>query len=329
MLRPLIRRLSEAASNEVERARVAILVQIDDWARMGSKLETTVPALRILKAADDAAYPELGCLVLENALVDGLYDFDPPRAPTMDIRSEGLTPLLVELREMVLGATSSDGVLRARIRCAVADANLPLAADKSAVDAAYAPITNDAEVGAFVRASGLVKSRRAYAHAQHGDPEAAQRWWSGCIRDSSEHHYYGDARAAMRSIAELSSDYGVLPASISDLASALPNRDQILESGWKPELDATMETLRGNFRSAFTEARRWIWETRLGGSLQLEREALALLGDILDGAGAHDRALAAYISAGAHEKSEAIAQRVDVVDISCWLGAQAIDDAQR
>ncbi len=126
-------------------------------------------------------------MTVEHALVDGLFDFDPPRSLSAGVRSEDLSGDLGTLRHL-LGATTSpsDAVLRARLDCAVAEASLRLSSGPAAVDAAYSAVAAVAMQSGYLHATGLAKSRLAYAHAQRGGYEAALTWWRSSIKDACE-----------------------------------------------------------------------------------------------------------------------------------------------
>jgi hypothetical protein len=309
LMTPQLKALAEVSKTEVQEAKRSVLLQIANWPEQGSKLSTTVPALRTLAAAQDQTLPELYCYVIENALVDGLFDSEASQ-------------LLQELINIADQLPLAEPQMRARIDCCVADARLPIDAGVAAVNTMYETITTAADAGSYLQAGGFVKARRAYAHAMQGDLAGAEAWWTRAIRDSGEAGFYGDTRAALRSLVDVRFDHGLLSGPIQNIAAALPNRQQLLSIGWNPQIDALAAAHEAELPAAFSDARRWLWETRLAGSLQLERTALELLGDILAAAKADERAVAAYIAAGAYKKVKKFAESTQVLDIGYWIGTR-------
>ena len=68
-----------------------------------------------MAAADpDAAF--LACIILEQALVDGWFDLDPPHS--LVTPDGNTTDLLTRLRQSANGLSCNDVVIRARLACA-------------------------------------------------------------------------------------------------------------------------------------------------------------------------------------------------------------------
>jgi hypothetical protein len=263
----------------LERSKLAVLYGIASWYEQGSALATTVPALRELIEEQDRHAALLCCLVLEDALVDGLYDFDPPLAIMVDVDGD-TDQYLGELRVMAAASDGSNAVLRARLRVAVADAALLVDASSEEVDQAYCDVLEDALAGRFLRARGLVTSRAAYAFAIRGDTRRAENLWRQSILVSSEDRFYGDARNAMRASVRLAGDSGQFPSTGLDaVVSALPNRRRLLAGAHDPSLSAFEAAHNDKLVDAVGETRRYLWESRLAGHLQRDGLVGTRLGD--------------------------------------------------
>ncbi|TQC46534.1 hypothetical protein EEB14_25685 [Rhodococcus sp. WS4] len=314
--------LKNVADSITEKAKYTLLSELAEWNEQASHLSTSVPALRELETNRDPAHPELCCMILENALVDGLYDFTPPHSSFVDTSDGDPTPLLIELSDMAGRLTPSDPILRARIACGVADSSLRLNADPSEVDAAYRDIVLAATAGGFLEANGLTAARHAYALAVRGERTTAQMWWQRSILDSCEAGYYGDALSAFRSISDIVFDHGNFPNSIQNVVAAFPNRRKLLaNSSYDPHLSALDLAHQQKLPDAFGDTRRYLREVRLSGSLSHERQAMSLLADVLVAAEQPGPALFAYVAAGEGKKAEELAHRLAPVDISKWIAS--------
>ena len=183
-LQTLLDPLESYAQTESQKAKLALAAWIGAWSEQASRLEYTIPALKVLESEPDPLHSELCCLVLENALVDGLYDFDPPRSITRSIPTEGLAGWLTQLTDMARRAAPSDSLLRARLDCAIADSSLLLSDPPEDVTAVYWDLVDRASTAGYLRAGGLVMSRCAYAYAVRGDLQNARRWWQRSILES-------------------------------------------------------------------------------------------------------------------------------------------------
>ncbi|WP_188197567.1 hypothetical protein [Nonomuraea sp. SYSU D8015] len=308
--------------NPVQQARLSVLARVADWPEHGSDLATCVPALRELAAAGDPHAPLLCCLVLEQALVDGLFDTASPRPIVGDVGygQDGVPDVLAELRALAAAAEASDVVLRARLRCAVADAGLTVSSSSSEVQAAYGELIDAGLAGRLLHARGLIASRAAYAFAVAGDSERAIGLWRQSILASSEHEFYGDARAALRALRMLAWEIGLDEQSdLAELVSALPNRRRLLAGAYDPALAAFEAAHHGKLPNALGDTRRYLWESRLAGHLQEEALALSLLGDVLNTGGRQDAAVRAYVLAGNAKASARLARRLpQAVDVGVW-----------
>ena len=64
--------------DELQTAKLDVLAAAQDWYEHGSQLAVAVPALEVIRATVDPDAALLACFILEQALVDGWFDFDPP-----------------------------------------------------------------------------------------------------------------------------------------------------------------------------------------------------------------------------------------------------------
>jgi hypothetical protein len=134
-------------------ARLAVLTSIGAWYEQGSDLRATIPALRQLIAAGDPDAALLSCLVIEQALVDGLYECVPAFSILVEVESDTVS-YLEELRTMASAVETNDVVIRARLLCAVADVSLCSDASPEQVGAAYDHLVADALAGRHRHARG-------------------------------------------------------------------------------------------------------------------------------------------------------------------------------
>lgn len=292
--------------------RWLLLELAGQWAEQGSDdLPGAVQALQRLATAGDPDFGQLACLVLEGALVDGLFEFDPPHS--IIVETDDSTPaLLTTLRTLAeAAAATADPVLRARLRCAAADARLTAAPSSKDVDQAYGHLLEDALAGRLLHAGGLVASRAARAFALAGDATRAENLWRQAVLMSSEQGLYGDAANALRATRRVIADAGRFP--IGDLQlvlEAMPNRRRVLESQEDMSFVAFEAVQSGRLPDAFGYVRRWLWEARLAGHLLEERLAWQLLGDILVAAEHPAVAVECYVRAGSSKKA---AETVDAL----------------
>ncbi|MDT7597660.1 MAG: hypothetical protein QOJ06_3206, partial [Pseudonocardiales bacterium] len=310
------------ALDAVHQAKLSVLTALAEWYERGSDLPTTVPALRVLAAAGDPHAALLCCLVMEQALVDGLYDFVPARSTVVDVDAD-TAGLLAELRDLAATSDSSNVVVRARLRCAVADAALSVDANPCDVDVAYSTLIGDALAGRVQHARGLVTSRAAYAFAIRGDVDRADNLWRQSILASSEDGFYGDVRAAMRASRLLTADSGelMLPG-LDVVTSALPNRRRLLAGAHDPALAALEAAHNDKLPDALGDTRRYLWEGRLAGHLQEELLALALFGDVLAAGGHPAAAVESYVAAGKAKKAAELAAVLpEPVNVRVWTSS--------
>ena len=115
-----------ASLSGVQQDKLVVLGAIADWYERGSQLGTTVPALTRLVGSADPDSAVLICLVIEQALVDGLYDHVPAYSVVTGVDADS-ADLLRDLTGLAAASDTRDVVIRARLRCATADAALPLA----------------------------------------------------------------------------------------------------------------------------------------------------------------------------------------------------------
>ncbi|WP_216897349.1 hypothetical protein [Nocardia alni] len=311
---------SEATGDQQRSAKARLLSAMCDWSRQGSA-PAIVEDLVALRDGADPDIAELCCMTLENALIDGLFDFDPPQSTIVPPQSDAaITPLLNELVDLARGLTPADRVLRARLGCAIADASLQLSSTIDEVDSAYQELLDAALAGRLLHARGLVTSRAAYAYASRGALEKAVKWWENSILTTCEEGYYGDARGAITSISSCNFDRHRIDQSVTEVLKALPNREQLLRAGnFNPYQAALEYAHQGRLPGAFGDARIHIRACRLAGHLELHRQAVRLFGDILVAADQAKAALLHYISAGASDEAQRTAATTGPVDVLRYL----------
>lgn len=296
-----------------------VLDQIAWWHRRGTRLSIAVPALRRLADAQNPNSGTLTCLVLEQALVDGMFDALPAQLPPPG-DSEALR-LRDELHALAREASCADAVMRARLRCGLADASLAADSGPEAVEAAYRRLISEASAGRFLESEGLVAARAARAFAVGGDLEQAELLWRQSVIASCEHGYYGDARGAIRSVRSLVAYPSGQAFGPVDLTQ-MPNRRRLLAGAFNPELAALEQAHDNRLPTAFADARRFLWESRLSGQLVEESRALSLFGDVLAASGQPAEALSFHIHGSAAAKAVAQAQLMSTpVDVTRWLAS--------
>ncbi len=302
-------------------ATATVLGAVDSWYEHGSQLAATVPVLEALAAARDEHAALLCCLVIEQAVVDGLYDWVPSRAVLVatDADTDGL---LARLRSLARDADHADPVVRARLRCAVADASLPLDSKHTELDSTWQPLVAAAAAGRFRTARALLAARAAYACAVRGDTEQAENLWRQAVLASSEEQLYGDARGAMRALLHLAIDEGRPLTGPNGASGGLPDRKRLLAAAQDPALSALEAAHDKRLPDALGDARRYLWEARLAGHLRELVSAQALLGDVLGSAGHRQAALHYYLDAGQGTKAVDTARTVPApVDVTPWLAS--------
>ncbi|MER5347143.1 hypothetical protein ABT030_44070 [Streptomyces mirabilis] len=313
----------EALASEAAQPRAAkwtVLECVANWYEQGSRLPRTVPALRQLTTAADPHASLLCCLVLEQALVDGLCDSP---ASSLVVEPEDAPPaLLGELRELADGAETRDVFIRARLACAVADASLRLDSVPEDVQSVYGPLVSAAGAGRYQQARGLITSRAARAFALRGAPDRAEELWNQSVLACSEDGWFGDARFALRAARQLATDQGRLVLGLDAITRALPNRKQLLAGTFNPALTAYEVAHHEKLPDAFGDTRRYLWESRLQGAWQEELMAMELFGDVLAAAGHLAEAVQTYVWAGAAEKAADLAGSLtETVDVQAWLAS--------
>ncbi len=288
-----------------------------DWYEQGSVLTRTVPALRRLYTAGDPHCAVLTCLIIEQAVVDSLYDYEPPYSVVAQTDG-GTDALLQDLAELADSLDVPDPLIRARLHCAVADAKLGPAADEASVQLSFGQVADDALAGRYLHARGTVTSRAAYAFAVRGHTDRAVTLWRQSILASSEERLYGDARNASDSSRLLDLERGVLSPGLD----TLPNDHRALSGSYDPALAALAAAHRGKLPDAFGDARRYIWESRLAGHLAEEMRAMSLFGDVLREGDQKSAAVACYILAGDSEKAGETARELPALaDVSTWISS--------
>ena len=307
---------------DLQAAKLAVLSAAQDWYEQGSLLAVAVPALESIVAAADSDVAFLVCAVLEQAVVDGWFDFDPPDSL---VTPDGNTAdLLSRLRRCADGVTCPDAVIGARLACAVADADLAADSTTAQVEAIYAPILRAAGAGRYLHAGGLVFARAARAFAMHGDTARAIDLWRQSILHSSQSRRYGDVLACRRALNATILEQPVPPVPELDFTTSLPNDDRLLAAA-QPAAEQALQALHaGRLPAAFGVTRRYLWEARLSGQLTDERDALELFGDIMLAAGRPVVAVTAWLIGGVADKAASVAAHATImVDAGPWARSQA------
>lgn len=296
------------ALGEVYGAKWTLLAAAAKWQDPGADLPAVTAAVVRLAASGDADAAALCCLTLEHALVDGLFDFTPPRSLSVDL--DEISPThLASLRAAAEAVQTRDVVLAARLRCALADASLHVTSTPVDAATAYRDLLEDASDELLAPANGLVFARAARAFATHGDPERAFRLWRRAALHSSRVGYYGDARHALRSQESSYSDAGQwLLRDLQTLMRSMPNRRQLLEADYDPALAAFEEAQNAKWPDAFAASRRWLREARLSGALLDEQLAWRQYGRVLNAADIPAAAVECFIMSGDLKDAVATAQ---------------------
>lgn len=301
-------------------AKWHVLEALAGWHETGTDLSASSSTAELASSPDtDAAL--MCCLLLEQALVDGLFDFDPPRSMFVETDSDTASRLEA-LRAAAESATSSDPIVRARLRCAVADASLRINSTPGDVATAYSLLIEHAVAGRLHNANGLVASRAAYAFATHGDVTRAENLWRRAVLDSSEASLYGDARQALRSIQAATTDVGKFAMfGLSTVIQAMPNRRCLVEVDALAAVRAFEASQEKRLPDAFGNARRWLFAARVSGHLVEERLAWRQLGRILSASG-DSNAIECFILAGeANAAVEVARQATALADTWRWTGS--------
>lgn len=309
------------ALGPAETARLDALQAAQDWYEQGCNLPSAVPALETLRAEGDPQAPSLTCIVLEQALADGWYDFDPPAAlvdPGRNTRD-----LLDRLAACAAGLHGGDPALRARLHCACADALVNSRAAPWQVKAAFGQVMRNTGTGRYRKAEGLAAARAARAFALHGDPARAIDLWRTSVLLASESGLYGDVLACRRAISSASLEKPA-PSVAGGPAGPLPNEDRMLAAAYSAQLRALAAVHAGNFPDAFGAARRWLWEARTAGQLRDERAAMALFGDIMLATGRPEAAVVSWVAAGSADKAGRHAAACPArLDMGPWAASPA------
>ena len=305
---------SQHVLGQANRARLTLLLAIHNWPSTGSGLAEAAPALAQLHAADDPDTGILACTILEHALVDGIFEHQPPRSLVGECPPE-TADLAEEVLALAGQVSTPDRLWRARIRCAVADAELDRARTEGNVpspSSAYSQLVNDASAERYPpRAASLILSRAARAHAVSGEGAQAIDRWRGSVTQACRARLYGDVRDLFRAIhyVAIETDPSQLP-NLSLVAEGLPNQERLLAGSGESALAAFEASHNGNVRDAFEDARRCLREARLAGHLCEEMIYLRLFGDVLGNADEPKEAVEVLAAAGAGKKAAELAARL-------------------
>ncbi|GAA2497298.1 hypothetical protein [Streptomyces longisporus] len=250
-----------------------------------------------------------------------MYDWIPAR-PVLSPLDADTDGLLARLRSLAASADHRDPVIRARLRCAYADAAVPLEGTREELERSWQQLVRAAAAGRFRGARALVASRAAYAFAARGDGEQAENLWRQAVLASSEEQLYGDARGAMRSLQYLAIDQGRPLGGPNGATGGLPDRKRLLAAALDPALSALEAAHHGRLPDALGDVRRYLWEARLSGDRREEASAQALLGDVLSTGGHHLAATHYYLEAGAGDKAAAAVRALPrPFDVTNWLNS--------
>jgi hypothetical protein len=229
---------------EREEARLNLLLAIHNWAGTGSSLESTAPALAKLHAAGDPDTGLLTCTILEHALIDGIFEHQPPHAVVAEC-PPGTGARAEEILALADQVTTPDRLWRARIRCAIADARLDrvrAAGQVTSPATAYSQLVDDASAGRYPPgAASLVLSRAARAHAVNGEGARAIDLWRRSIMQACQERLYGDVRDLFRAIhyVAIEIDPSQLP-NLAQIAEGLPNQERLLTGIGESALSAKL-----------------------------------------------------------------------------------------
>lgn len=303
----------------VATARSAAIDALGSWHRELCDLPVLVPALLALGEAQDRWGPELVCLALEQAIVDGWYDHQPAESVfTRGVPDPGV--LLDALRELGRSLDPVNVTIRARLRVAVADADLTWDSPPSDVEDAFQDALDDAVSGRFQKARSLVLARAAFAFAVRGDAARADSLWRQTAIAASDDRCYGDVHRALRSALRQEMDAGQLPLTPNEVLQALPNRDRLLAGAYDPALSAIEDARTGKVRDAFGDGRRFLFECRIGGQWADWLVASGLVGDVLVAVGRVLHALLWQVAAGLGDAAEKTSGQMGAfVDVRRWL----------
>jgi tetratricopeptide (TPR) repeat protein len=184
----------------------------------------------------------------------------------------------------------------------------------------WAAITRAARVGLLAPAdAGLVFARYGRWFAWSGDPSGAMDAYRQALSPLMGENLQGDARSALESIARVLMIYGP----ISELRTTTDLIPMIVagRTRFGEVYDARRATLQAlhdqDWPQAQAEARRFLWEARIGGHLEDELGARNWLGDLYSRVGEFAAACGNYTLAGTAEKAVAasghLAEPVDVL----------------
>jgi hypothetical protein len=315
---------SQGELDAADQARLSLLIAINDWPSTGSKLVEAAPALAQLRAAEDPDTGILACTILEHALIDGMLEHQPPSSVVADC-PPGTAELAEDVLVLARQVHMPDRLWRARVRCAVADAELDRARAAGEVlspSSAYSQLVDDASAGRYPPdAASLILSRAARAHAVNGEGALAIDRWRRSIMQACQARLYGDVRDLFRAIHYVAAetDLGQIP-NLTQVAEGLPNRERLLAGAEDPALAAFEASHNGNLPDAFEDARRCLREARLAGHLCEEMIYLRLFGDVLANANEPKAAVETLVSAGDGEKAAGHAEHLsELADIEHFL----------
>jgi len=305
---------SQGQLDPVDQARLTLLLTIHDWPSTGTSLAVAAPALARLQSAQDPDTGILTCIVLEHALIDGIFEHDPPCSVVAEC-PPGTADLAEEVLSLADQVSTPDRLWRARIRCAVADARLDrarAAGQASSPLSAYSQLVDDASAGRYAPgAASLILSRAARAHAVNGEGALAIDRWRRSIMQACQARFFGDVRDLFRAIhyVAIETDPAQLP-NLSQVAEGLPNQERLLASDGESALAAFEASHNGNLPDAFEDARRCLRGARLAGHLCEEMIYLRLFGDVLANVDEPKAAVGVLAAAGEGKKAAELAVRL-------------------
>lgn len=245
-----------------------LLSAASTWPEEMIELDAVAEVTTRLASSVDGDVPLLCCMALEQAIIDGLFAFDPPQRIVVDVNLgrdvDARLAAIVDAARLVV-VTARDVAVRARLRCAIADAALRANSRSPDVDAAYRDLVADAGAGRFRDAGGLVASRAAYAFYTHGDADRAETLWRQSAMASGEAGLYGDVREVLLGIREARRSVGQYLRGLETVLQALPNRRRLLDLRVDPAPSALEAAQDDRLIEGFGAARRWLARARLSG----------------------------------------------------------------
>ncbi|GLW56812.1 hypothetical protein [Kitasatospora phosalacinea] len=302
-----------------ERHLYTVLQALNDWYVHGYDLGPVVTALTELADAGIRPAGRLALAVAEQVVVE-----DDPLDDPEDLQA---------LSERI--ADDQPAEIRVRMQCCLADlairAHTPPAR-------AYADLASRALSGRIPeRLASLVLMRQGRALAMADEGAEAVEAYRRAVLAAMSAGLAADARHALRTIAMLSHQFSYGRDGFAQSAAALLGARTIgsreaglIQGAYDPAIGALEELVDDRPREAVRDARRWLWQERLGGALADEQIARKRLGEAWERADMPQQAVRQFILAGERKKAVAVAAKTDqFLDTGCFLeiGARWVREA--